>query len=132
PAAGQPADDLCDFTIRHCTLVPGWTLECDCEPRHSAEASVEFIDTHAHVKIEHSIFGPVRVTADEVKSDPLQLSITDSIWDATDSGSFALSGAGDTFAHAALTIARCTVLGRVLTHEIVVAENSIFTGAVRV
>jgi hypothetical protein len=31
--------DLCDVTIRHCTLVPGWDLDCDCEPQHSGKPS---------------------------------------------------------------------------------------------
>jgi hypothetical protein len=126
------SDDLCDVTIRHCTLVPGWSLHCDCGPRHPAEPSLELSETRARVRIAHSILGPVRVTADEVKSDPLALTITDSIWDALGADQCALTGSDNTFAHAALTIARCTVLGGVRTHELVLAENSIFTGAVRV
>ncbi|MEO6739042.1 MAG: hypothetical protein ABIP20_02255 [Chthoniobacteraceae bacterium] len=132
-AATRQADgDLCDLTIRHCTLVPGWALDCDCEPHRSTEPSLMLIDTSARVKIEHSILGPIHVTANEVKSDPLTLTLTDSIWDAMGDECFALSGADERFAHAALTIARCTVLGGVRTHEIVLAENCLFTGSVRV
>src|SRR5678816_1797230 len=32
--------DLCDVTIRHCTLVPGWSLQCDCEPQRPNDPSI--------------------------------------------------------------------------------------------
>ena len=62
--------DLCDVTIRHCTLVPGWGLHCDCGPRRPAEPSVELLNTTAQIKIEHSIFGSIEVTADAASTRP--------------------------------------------------------------
>lgn len=124
--------DLCDVTIRHCTLVPGWDLKCDCEPCHSDMPSLELCGTSARVSIEHSILGRLNVVADAVTADPLALQVNDSIWDAMAEDEPALTGSDGRLAHAALTVARSTVLGQVRTHEIVLAEDSIFTGSVQV
>jgi hypothetical protein len=131
---GVAADtgDLCDLTIRHCTLVPGWGLHCDCEPKRANEPSLELINTRARVKIEHSIIGSIEVVADEVKSDPMQICISDSIVDATSEDRIALGAANLPLAYAALTIARCTVIGQIQTHAIALAENCIFDGVMRV
>ncbi len=124
--------DLCDLTIRHCTLVPGWALDCDCEPLHPTEASLELINTRTEVRIESSIVGSIEVVADEAAEEPLRISVSDSIVDATDDERAAVSGGEATIAYAELRIARTTVFGRIAAHAIRLAENSIFTGAVRV
>src|SRR5262249_30957219 len=62
----QITGSLESVTIRHCTLVPGWSLDCDCEPEHGAEPSLELIDTTARIAIEHSILGAIQVTQNEV------------------------------------------------------------------
>lgn len=131
---GDAADtgDLCDLTIRHCTLVPGWGLHCDCEPKRSNEPSLELINTRAQVRIEHSIIGSIEVVADEVTSDPLQIRISDSIVDATSADRLALSAANLPLAYAALTVVRCTVIGQIQTHAIELAENCLFKGVMRV
>jgi hypothetical protein len=119
--------------IRHCTLVPGWTLDCDCAPCQPRKASIHLHNLQGRVAIEHSILGPVRVYADEVNAEPLDLRISDSVIDATTYHRAALSrpGGGE-FAHALLTIARSTVLGEIHTHALRLAENCIFAGEMRV
>ena len=52
-------------TIRHCTLVPGWSLECDCTARRGEEPSVELTSTPAKLVVDHSIIGSIQVTLDE-------------------------------------------------------------------
>jgi len=129
PAAadGAPAPgDLCDVTIRHCTLVPGWGLDCNCDPTRPSEPSIEISNSTAKIRIEHSILGAIRIVADEAATDPVELCLSDSLWDATDGALFALSGPDDAAGYARLTIARCTVFGRILAHEIALAENTIF------
>ena len=37
--------DLAGLTIRHCTLVPGWGLGPNCEPRNPAKPSLELHNT---------------------------------------------------------------------------------------
>ena len=58
--------------------------------------------------------------------------ISDSVLDATSAEGDALCDSDGGTAHAALTIARSTVIGEICTHVIDLAENSIFYGKVRV
>jgi hypothetical protein len=125
------AGDLCAVTIRHCTLVPGWELHGNCEPRHT-EPSLLLNYTTAHVRIEHSILGGIRVEADEVKTEPVCLHISDSIVDATSKELAALVSGTLPIAYARLTIIRSTVIGEIHTHAIELAENCIFNSKVRV
>lgn len=53
--------DMAELTIRHSTLVPGWTLGGDCEPHRSTEPSLEIFAANVCVKIEHSILGTIQV-----------------------------------------------------------------------
>jgi hypothetical protein len=126
------AGDLCEVQIRHCTLVPGWGLECDCEPQRPNEPSLELFNTSAHITIEHSILGSIFVVADEVRTDPVCITITDSIVDATSNDRVAIGAPSLPFAFAVLTIARTTVFGAVHTHAIASAENAIFMGEIAV
>jgi hypothetical protein len=122
-------------TIRHCTLVPGWGLTADCQPRRPAEPSLELTDLGAgggRVLIEHSILGSIQVIEDEVQADPVPIQITDSIVDATGEEREAVGAPGCPLAHARLTLRRCTVFGKILTHAIDLAENSLFNGELRV
>jgi hypothetical protein len=134
-SAGQ--SPLARLTIRHSTLVPGWSLHADCEPRRPAEPSLELFNLRGEATIEHSIIGSIIILQDEVQTDPITIQISDSIVDATGSSCDgpecdALSSSGGGFAHAVLTLLRCTVFGRIWTHAIDLAENSIFDGQVRV
>jgi hypothetical protein len=126
------AGKLAQLTIRHSTLVPGWSLHEDCEPRRPAEPSLELDDIDAAVTITHSIVGSIQVFHDEVRRDPLRLDITDTILDATGTQREALGAPGTQRAHVALTIRRSTVFGQIQTHALTLAENTLFDGVVRV
>lgn len=128
----QVEGELTTITIRHSTLVPGWTLDPDCEPEQPTEPSLELVNTRACVIIEHSIVGSIQVSQDEVRTDPIQIHISDSILDATSPEQEALGAPGWPVAHAVLTIARSTVFGQIQTHAINLAENSIFIGLIKV
>jgi len=123
----QIQGDLAGVTIRHSTLVPGWGLHCNCEPKNT-DASLELIDAPACVTIEHSILGPIQVTRDEVKLDPLVLHISDSILDATSQDRVALGAPQSECAYATLTILRSTVFGEIHAQTIALATNTIFLG----
>jgi hypothetical protein len=118
--------------IRHCTLVPGWSLEHDCEPVHPGEPSIELDDTTARLRIEHSIVGALRVNTSEVTTDPVTIRAADSVIDSAHAERTAVAAPQDRHAHANLTLLRCTVLGRVLAHAIELSEDTIFTGTVSV
>jgi len=124
--------DLCEVTIRHCTLVPGWSLHCDCEPQRPNEPSLELEYTGAKINIEHSIIGTILVEAHERADEPQVIRISDSILDATSEDRVALGAYNEGLAYVRLTIARTTVIGKIKTHAIALAENSIFKGVVTV
>jgi hypothetical protein len=125
------------INIRHCTLVPGWSIDSDCEPQQ-IEPSLELVDTpRIRLNIDHSIIGSIQIDLDQVKADPVPVTIQDSIVDATghdcdDPVCEALGAPDWPLAHARLTIKRSTVLGRVYTHAIELAENTIFMGRIKV
>ncbi|WP_405387670.1 hypothetical protein OG596_06695 [Streptomyces sp. NBC_01102] len=118
--------------LRHCTLVPGWSLETDCEPHSPEEPSLVLDRTTACVSIDRSILGTIEVIGDEVSTDPLPIHIRDSILDATGHDLPALSAPDCRHAHAVLHAHRTTVIGEIHTHAVRIAENSVFTGRLRV
>ena len=133
----QVEGSISGVIIRHTTLVPGWSLNSDCEPDQLEEPSIDITNANPCLTIEHSIVGSIQVNIDEVGLDPMPIRISDSIVDATgcdceDSASEAIYASGSGIAHAVLTMARCTVFGSIDTHAIDLAENSIFMGAIRV
>jgi uncharacterized repeat protein (TIGR01451 family) len=128
----QCEGQLAEATIRHCTLVPGWSIEPDCQPNRPAEPSLQLTNTCARVAIERSILGSIQVNQDEVGSDPLPIRLSDSILDATSPEREAVGAPSWPLAHAILTIERTTVFGEIQTHAIELAENSIFVGRIRV
>lgn len=131
-----PADEI---IIRHCTLVPGWTLEHNCDPTDPSEMSLELNGTPgAKLTIERSIVGSIRIRPDKMSMDPIPIHIHDSILDATDNDFMVLIGrkpgrrGDECLAHAVLTIERTTIFGKIHTHAIALAEDSIFYGVVKV
>lgn len=121
-----------DVLIRHCTLVPGWRIGPDCEPQRATEPSLELVNTPARVVISLSILGSIQVSEDEVKTDPIPITIADSVLDATSMEREAVGAPEGAMAHAILTIKRSTVFGYIQTHAIELAENSIFMGDIKV
>lgn len=152
----QVSGDLHDLTIRHSTLVPGWALDCNCEPERSTEPSLEIFSPKACVKIEHSIVGAIQVTpvsertpiesdeqqgegadecdgeADDWPLEPIRFCVADSIIDATDPEIEVIGTPGCPVANACLNIQRSTVFGHVQVHAIELAENTIFDGRITV
>jgi hypothetical protein len=135
PADPDKDGDLCDVIIRHSTLVPGWALECNCDPKRPNEPSIEILDSTAKLRIEHSIVGSIYVVADEKTRDPVDIAISDSIVDATDTELVAigtLKADMKRLAFANLTIVRTTIIGMVGVHALPLAENAIFMSPVQV
>lgn len=128
---------LSTLIIRHSTLVPGWSIAPECEPALPIEPSLDITSAYPCVVIEHSIVGSIQVNLDEVTRDPIQIRISDSIIDATgvdcdNPECEAIGAAGSALAHATLKIVRSTVIGRVLSHAICLAENSLIMGRITV
>jgi hypothetical protein len=57
----QVAGDLTELLIKHSTLVPGWTLDEDCEPQRGTEPSLEILSPNVCVQVEHSILGSIQI-----------------------------------------------------------------------
>jgi hypothetical protein len=123
---------LGSLVIRHCTLVPGWSLGQDGHPVHPEAPSVVLERTAARLQVERSILGPILVIADEVAADPVPVQITDSILDATAPDLAALSGPEGQHAYAVLHGHRSTIIGEVHAHAIQIASGTIFDGRVNV
>jgi hypothetical protein len=119
------------LVIRHSTLVPGWGLDCGCEPLRPAEPSLQLDDAPDCVRIEHTILGSIQVNRDEAREEPCIIRIQDSIVDATRTEEVAIGAPEKLCAFAVLTIERSTIFGEVQTHAIELAENSIFMGLLR-
>ena len=113
---GKPVGPFCgsSIVIRHCTFVPGWGIDSNCQPNRPAEPSLELYNLRAQVRIEHSILGSIQVHEDEVNIDPIPLHISDSIVDATQPRKEAIGSPGNAAAHVVLTILRCDCIWRCL------------------
>ncbi len=61
--------NCCELVLRHCTLIPGWDLGCDCEPKRPNEPSLDFAGSHAALRIEHSILGAIEIAPGEEVRD---------------------------------------------------------------
>lgn len=121
-----------DIVIRHSTLVPGWGIDCDCEPKRPAEPSLEIYNVKARLMIEHSIIGSIQIHQNEVTMDPIPVIVSDSILDASAPDKEAIGSPGYAVAHAIMTIRRSTVFGIVGVHAMELAEDSIFMDCVHV
>jgi len=127
----QAGEALSGLTLRHCTLVPGWGLDCGCNPLRPTEPSLQVAGAVLCVIIEHTILGAIQVDRDETAENPLRLKISDSILDALGPTRIALGSEGKPCADATLDIRRTTVFGMVQAHQIELAQDSIFMGEVR-
>ena len=119
--------------IRHCTLVPGWSVDPETRPRRPSEASIALVNVAAaRIEIAHGIVGAIRAVQEDVTIDPVALHVSDSIIDATGDALPAIGTSEGAVAPVTLTARRATFLGQVRVHAIELAENSIFAGAARV
>jgi hypothetical protein len=133
PPAATPAPQpvKCEtrqVTIRHCTLVPGWALHNDCTPVRPTEPSITLQNAQANLIIENSIVGSIQINEDVHDEEPVTVAIADSIVDATSRDGEAIGASGRRAAHAVLRLERSTVIGRIETHAIDLAENCILDG----
>ena len=119
-------------TIRHTTLVPGWSLHGDAKPRKTGEPSLHLNNLKASVDISHSIVGGIQILQESDEIDPIDLHISNSIVDAHHARSFAISAPDGSIAAATLKLRNCTIAGRIEAHSIELAQNTIFLGPVLV
>ena len=111
--------------LRHCTLVPGLTLDTNGIPQEPDEPSLIIESGGISIEIDHCILGGVRW------HDLSRLEIRDSIVDATDDARVALAGP-DNIAPGTvspvggtLRLEECTVIGKVRARVMELVSNSI-------
>lgn len=127
-----PTDDLCELVIRHCTLVPGWALHCNCDPKRPGEPSITLDGSRAALRVEHSILGAISVISPLRRGDPPSLQLCDSVVDATGVERVALGAPDEAVAYVEASFTRCTVIGEVQAHSVALAQDTIFASVVRV
>lgn len=116
------AGDLNRLVLRHCTLVPGLTLQPDRTPDAPGAVSLMIGTDTVEATISSCILGAL-LTAPEAT-----VRIEDSVLDAHAAANVAYGGAGGAPFGGPLVITRCTVVGSVRTAELTLGENSIFLG----
>lgn len=116
--------DLGSLLLRRCTLVPP-SAPAAANEGQATTSSLLMDNASTQVRIQHSILGPIHVRDNELADEPFELEITDSVIDGA--GGEAILGPGSIAAHVVLTIRRSTVIGRCSVHEVLLAEDCIFT-----
>ena len=106
--------------LRHCTLVPGTDLLPDGTPRLADAASLIIETADTSVEIDHCVTGGLRV------APGAQVTITDSIVDATHETGVAFAAIDGVAGGGALSVERSTVIGKVHTSSLDLASNAIF------
>jgi hypothetical protein len=115
------SDNLVTLQVEHCTLVPGWSLLSSGDPQQADAPAILSHAIGAEISVELSISGPIRAP------ETVPVSVSDSILDATGRKLIAYDNlAGQAIGGGPLTLAGCTVVGRVHAQELVLVSDSIF------
>lgn len=110
--------------LRHCTLVPGLSLQNSGEPGSPDSPSLVVESPNVSVEIDHCVVGGLRVAREA------QVRITDSIVDATSETGVAYAAVDDTSAGGPLHVINSTVIGKVHAAEMPMVSNTIFMARV--
>ena len=120
--AVRVSGNLGRLRLRHCTLVPGISLNADGTPSRPQVPSLVISSTNTRVEISHCILGGIQA------DDSSEVSIADSIIDATDEQRPAYIGTD--FYAGPVRITNSTVIGVVRTSILRLASNSIFIASI--
>jgi hypothetical protein len=116
-------------TLRHCTLVPAGALRRPGLDEDRYGASLIVRANPCPITIVSSVLGRIRVETREAGRDPLPMSVTSSVLDASDLDGRAVLGIDERPAWVSLSLQRVTVLGGAHVHGIELVEDSILTAA---
>ena len=112
-----------ELVLRHCTLLPGRTLNADGSAAAPGEPSLVIEHPFATVTLEHCIVGALRI------AEPAQATLDDCIVDAGAPDNIAYEGIGttpaDTPPGATLIVTECTVIGKLHVQVLAMASNSL-------
>lgn len=117
-APGMP-NTLARLTLIDCTLVPGRALNADASPAQPGQPSLRLALPGLATTLVRTITGGIRA------DDRSRVEAVDSVIDACDPTLVALAAADDSGAGAALSLAGCTVVGKLHVAEVGTISNSI-------
>ncbi|MCC6966857.1 MAG: hypothetical protein IT391_11340 [Nitrospira sp.] len=120
-AAGAAGTRL--LRLRHCTLVPGLSLTRKGEPVSPSAPSLVIEREGTTVEIDHCVLGGIRA------ADNTEVSVTNSLLDATTPTGVAYAALDGLGAGGVLSIVNSTVMGKVHTKRLDLASNTIFAAA---
>jgi hypothetical protein len=109
-----------ELVLRHCTLVPGLSLNTDGTAVSPGAPSLTIAHPFADVTLEHCIVGALQVDTDA------KVTITDCIVDAGSPEAVAFEGRVAGGPGAELTIVDSTVIGKMHVRLMTLASNTIF------
>ncbi len=109
--------------LRHCTLVPGFSLTPEGQPESPTAPSLE-VESVAELEVEETILGSIRLNEDA------SLRLVNSILDAASWDAVAVAGQDGTSPAGTVSIVRCTVMGEVHAVFLKLGCNSIFCSKV--
>lgn len=109
-----------ELVLRHCTLVPGLSLDTDGSAVLPGEPSLVVDHAFTRVTLEQCIVGPLRIDADAT------VSLTDCIVDAGSPEVSAYEGTVADGPGAEMTIQDCTVIGKLHVRLMRLASDTLF------
>jgi hypothetical protein len=113
-------NELNQFGLMHCTLLPGWALTPHGDPRFPGQPTFICEVAGSQVVIGKSILGTI------LAPELVALEVRDSFIDATDPAGVAYAALDGAGAGGALTLDGCTVVGKVHTTMLSLVSNCIF------
>jgi hypothetical protein len=114
------ANQLETLNLAHCTLVPGWSVDTQGQPRFGTEPALVVEPPGVNVNAQRSILGAVRTTEFVI------VSLSDSIVDATNPTNVAYAALDSAGAAGNLTLTGCTVVGKVHATLLQLVSDSVF------
>ncbi|HWX43459.1 MAG TPA: hypothetical protein VN345_20125, partial [Blastocatellia bacterium] len=121
----KDGNSLQTLRLLHCTLVPGLTGPIGSPPEPPGAPRIVARLKNTKVLIESCITGPIQAV------DGADVTIQNSIVDATDETEMAFGGLKGDDAGATLTLSNATVIGKVHTLMIELASNTIFLSSTK-
>lgn len=117
-SGSEKSNKLNYLRIKHCTLVPGISLDGDALKHQEPSLIIESAGTV--VEIEDSIVGGIRV------AQGASIRITNSIVDSVSESNIAYSDLGGQEPGGEMVLKNCTIIGKVNTTKMVEVSNTIF------
>ncbi len=116
-------NQLGSLAINHCTLVPGWALGTNGDPQYATAPALVAAPAGLQISVQRSILGALRV------EQLVNVSLTDSIVDATSRSNAAYSASDGSSTGGDLSLQGCTVIGKIHTGVLALVSDSIVSAA---